>query len=53
MLAKAGIQGFSIWIPAGVYPGENRGKNDGQMRIEAEVDLFLEPNAFQARKDSA
>ena len=36
ILAKAGIQeSFRLlsWIPAGVYPGENRGRNDIEARI--------------------
>jgi hypothetical protein len=28
MLAKKGIQEVSIWIPAGVYPDKNWGRND-------------------------
>jgi hypothetical protein len=39
MLAKAGIQEFYFWIPAGVYPVEKRGRNDGRMRNDFEVNL--------------
>jgi hypothetical protein len=44
------------WIPAGVYPDENRGRNDNEMRTGNKVDLklpfFGEPLAFQARESS-
>jgi hypothetical protein len=28
-----------FWIPAGVYPGENRGRNDDEEGIRTQVDL--------------
>jgi hypothetical protein len=28
ILVKTGIQNLQPWIPAGVYPDENRGRND-------------------------
>jgi len=43
MLAIAGIQGIHFCIPAGIYPDENRGWNEGRMG---------EPLAFQVREDS-
>jgi hypothetical protein len=39
MLAKAGIQESYFWIPAGVYPVEKWGRNDGRMRNDFEVGL--------------
>jgi hypothetical protein len=37
MLAKVGIQEFSIWIPVGVYPDQNRGRNDEQKAIAQKI----------------
>jgi len=51
MLAIAGIQEFYFWMPAGVYPVEKRGRNDGRMRNDFEVDLkstfFWNPSPFR------
>jgi len=46
--AKAATQGFYIWIPA--FAGMTGNENSFPSRLK--VDIFLEPLAFKARKES-
>jgi len=48
MLAKAGIQEFYIWIPASA----GMTGNGNSFRSRLEVDVLLQPLAFQAREVS-